>query len=144
MIKRFATLFNKKKEPKQEVETQTSLLMKKAGMYKVEQKEECEELEKDVINHSVSVPAPAYLKDDPWFGPAHNLTENQMTVKEAYEHAVKDNQILDESIQQESNNIHQQMYEIASNDWNTVLETQGGSENFQEILNDWSSGKGLH
>ena len=144
MIKRFATLFNKKKEPKQEVETQTSLLMKKAGIYKVEQKEECEEFEKDVINHSVSVPTPAYLEDDPWFGPAPNLTENQITIKKAYEHAVKDNQILDESIQQESDNIHQQMYEIAVNNWNTALETQGGSENFQDIPNDWSSGMGLY
>ena len=37
----------------------------------------------------------------------------------------------------ESPNIHQEMYELASKNWNTVKETQGGSENFQEGPGRW-------
>ena len=34
------------------------------------------------------------------------------------------------------------MYEIATKNWNTVAETQGGSENFQEGPGGWKSGNG--
>ena len=43
----------------------------------------------------------------------------------------------------ESENIHQEMYELASKSWNTVSETQGGSENFQEGPGGWNSGTGM-
>ena len=36
MIGRFASLFRKEEKPKQEVETQTTLLQKKAGTFNVE------------------------------------------------------------------------------------------------------------
>ena len=35
------------------------------------------------------------------------------------------------------------MYEKATKNWNTVKETQGGSENFQEGSGGWNSGTGM-
>ena len=35
------------------------------------------------------------------------------------------------------------MYEMATKNWNTVKETQGGSENFQENHGGWNSGTGM-
>ena len=138
MIKRFTALFAKKEEPKKEVETQTTILQKKAGTYKEPQKEEVEE------KPYTGIPAPAYLEDDPWF-PAPVLSEKQMTYKEAHEQAVAEQQILDESESKESADIHQKLYEMASANWNTVAETQyqGGSENFQEGPGGWNSGTGM-
>ena len=43
---------------------------------------------------------------------------------------------------EESEDIHQKMYEIATKKLNTVAETQGGSENFQEGPGGWKSGNG--
>ena len=40
-------------------------------------------------------------------------------------------------------NIHQKMYEIATKNWTTVGETQGGSENFHEGPGGWNSGNGM-
>ena len=42
----------------------------------------------------------------------------------------------------ESEDIHQKMYDIATQNWNTVSESQGGSENFQEGPGGWNSGNG--
>ena len=42
----------------------------------------------------------------------------------------------------ESEDIHQKMYDIATQNWNTVSESQGGSENFQEGPGGWNSGTG--
>ena len=44
----------------------------------------------------------------------------------------------------ESHNIHAKMYEIATKNWTTVAETQGGSENFQEGPGGWNSGTGAN
>ena len=41
----------------------------------------------------MTYPAPAYLEDDDWFGPA-TLSEKQISLKEAMEQAISDNQIL--------------------------------------------------
>ena len=136
MIKRFTALFAKKEEPKKEVETQTTILQKKAGTYKEPQKEEVEE------KPYTGIPAPAYLEDDPWF-PAPVLSEKQMTYKEAHEQAVAEQQILDESENKESADIHQKLYEAATKSWTTVAESQGGSENFQECPGGWNSGNGF-
>jgi hypothetical protein len=87
------------------------------------------------------IPAPAYLEDDPWF-PSPVLSEKQMTYKEAHDKAVEEQQILDESETKESADIHQKLYEAASKNWTTVLESQGGSENFQEGPGGWMSGTG--
>jgi len=40
----------------------------------------------------------------------------------------------------ESEDIHAKMYEIATRNWTTVVEPQGGSENFQEGPGGWNSG----
>jgi len=98
----------------------------------------------------IGVPAPDYLPEDPWF-PTPILSEKQMTVKEAHEQAVLDNQILaDESDHVvESSDIHQRMYEIATKGAPTTLQldSPGGSENFQEGgptgPGGWTSGTGI-
>ena len=98
---------------------------------------DCEDFKKPYTG----IPAPAYLEDDPWF-PAPVLTEKQMSYKEAHEQAVAEQQILDESETKESADIHQKLYEMASKNWTTVVESQGGSENFQEGPGGWMSGTG--
>ena len=87
------------------------------------------------------VPAPDYLEIDPWFSPPV-LSEKQMTYKEAHDKAVEERQILDESETNESADIHQKLYEMASKNWTTVVESQGGSENFHEGPGGWTSGTG--
>ena len=89
----------------------------------------------------VGVPAPAYLEDDEWFGPAPVKTEKQeayIQLEEATERLHED--MRKQSGNVESENIHEELYKMASKNWNTVSETQGGSENFQEGPNGWSSG----
>ena len=89
----------------------------------------------------IGVPAPAYLEDDEWFGPAPVKTEKQeayIQLEEATERLHED--MRKESGKIESENIHEELYKMASKNWNTVSETQGGSENFQEGPNGWSSG----
>ena len=147
MIGRFASLFRKeekKEKPKQEVETQTTILQKKAGTFKVEcaideEVVDCSEMDSPPY---VGVPAPAYLEDDPWFGPAPTLTEKQQDYMEQ-ETAMKiEEQNRREEAGEEPENIHEMMYQIASKNWNTVSESQGGSENFQEGPGGWNSGNG--
>ena len=88
--------------------------------------------------------APKYLKDDSWFGPAV-LSEPQMTVKEAYEHAVSDGQLLHENETVEPKDIHEVIYNIATSHGKTTTQLDptpqfgSGSENFQE---GWQSGTG--
>ena len=94
-------------------------------------------------NRYIGVPAPAYLTDDPWFGPAPVLTEKQMDYM-AQETEIKMAEEMEHSeVTCESHDIHAKMYEIATKNWTTVAETQGGSENFQEGPGGWNSGTGL-
>ena len=99
----------------------------------------------DLQESYVGVPAPAYLEKDPWFSDPV-LSEKQLSYKEAHEQAVEENLILDESQQKESADIHQKLYEVATQNWTTVAESQvspqGGSENFQEGPGGWMSGTG--
>jgi hypothetical protein len=107
-----------------------------------------EQVDCNTFNESswIGVPAPDYLPEDSWF-PSPILSEKQMTVKEAHDQAVADQQILNESENKESEDIHQKLYELATANWNTVGETQlsaqGGSENFQEGPGGWNSGTGM-
>jgi hypothetical protein len=148
MIKRFTALFGKKEEPKKEVETQTTILQKKAGTYTSpiigeDTSKSDEWIEEEVEEKPYTgIPAPAYLEDDPWF-PAPVLSEKQMSYKEAHEQAVAEQQILDESENKESADIHQKLYEAATKSWTTVTENLGGSENFQEGPGGWNSGNGF-
>ena len=132
MIERFVELFKKKEEPKQKVETQTTILQKKAGTFKVEGdiEEDVVKCSKDDTSPLVGVPAPTYLKNDPWFGPAPIKSEKQIDYMEQ-ETLIKQQQ-YQETHSVESENIHEMMYQISTQNWNTVDESQGGSENFQE------------
>ena len=92
---------------------------------------EGEAFAQDALNYYTGIPAPAYLPDDEWFGPTPNLTEKQKD----YMAVEMEWKIEEEKKRKESgvepDDIHQKMYEIATSNWNTVVETQGGSENFQ-------------
>jgi hypothetical protein len=94
----------------------------------------------------IGVPAPDYLPEDPWFAPPV-LSDKQMTIKEAHEQAILDNQILAEGDDGvvESSDIHQKMYEIATKNQSTTLhlDPPGGSENFHEGPGGWMSGTGM-
>ena len=68
--------------------------------------DEGESFKQDAINYYTGIPAPDYLQDDPWFS-APVLSEKQVTYKEAHEQAVAEQQILDESAEGESSDIHQ-------------------------------------
>ena len=77
------------------------------------------------------VPAPKYLKDDEWFGPAVISDENKDYMEREYE-AFKEEAHKFYGTK-ESENIHQEMYEIATKSSSTPihLDPVGGSENFQ-------------
>ena len=141
MINKFKELLGKVVS-KQEVETQTTMLQKKAGTYEVEcaideEVVDCNEMDNPPY---IGVPAPAYLEDDPWFGPAPIRSEKQLDYMEQ-ETFIKQQQ-HQETHSVESEDIHQKMYDIATQNWNTVSERQGGSENFQEGPGGWQSGNG--
>ena len=127
------------KKLKQFFETQTSLLEKKAGVFKEEDIEcsvdeqivDCKDLDEDPY---VGVPAPILTPHDDWFEDPPK-TEMQME----YEHINNDlhdgwwlrPEWQDEK-SKEPDNIHQLMYEIATKNSATTLQLDpiGGSENF--------------
>jgi len=94
-----------------EVETQTSLLQKKAGTY-------------------TGIPAPRVLEDDEWFGPAPVSDVNLDYMEQ--ETLIKQEE-YQETSSVEPENIHQVMYEMATQNSATTLQLDpiGGSENFQ-------------
>ena len=77
------------------------------------------------------IPAPAYLKDDEWFGPAPEYTEKQKDYM-VQETEIK-RQEFEKSFAVEPEDIHQVMYEMATQSAATTLQLDpiGGSENFQ-------------
>lgn len=135
MIKRFTELLT------QTVETQLSILQKKAGIYKEEftTDKESKKIDKDTTPYT-GTPAPVYLNDDPWFGPAPIPTENQKDYMERETKIKQEEKKIKSEETCESEDIHAKMYEIATQNWTTVEETQGGSENFQEGPGGWKSG----
>lgn len=94
-------------------------------------------------NKYTGVPAPAYLKDDEWFGPAPEYTENQKDYMER-ETEIK-RQEFEKSFSVESEDIHQKMYELATSSSSTTIQLNppGGSENFHEGPGGWNSGTGI-
>jgi hypothetical protein len=90
----------------------------------------------------IGYPAPKVLVDDPWFGTVPKSQKAiQYEEKVAAESKIKEEQRKEKT--QEPENIHQVMYEMATKNWNTVKETQGGSENFHEGPGGWNSGNGM-
>ena len=81
----------------------------------------------------VGIPAPAYLEDDEWFGPAPVKTEKQMEYMEMETEIKKNRQEREKEFSIESDDIHQKMYDIATQGASTTLQLNplGGSENFQ-------------
>ena len=102
---------------------------------------DCEELEDDGLDYEdqyyTGVPAPPYLQDDPWFGPAPTYSQKQL------DYMVQETEIKqkerEENFSVESEDIHQRMYEIATQNSPTTIQLNppGGSENV------WMSGTGM-
>ena len=111
---------------------------------------DCQTLTEDVVPEQssyIGVPAPAYLEPDPWFGEPILSDKSLDVVNQEAEIKRQEKQNKEELVASgillEEDNIHQRMYEIASKNWNTVAETQGGSENFQSGPGGWNSGTGM-
>ena len=83
------------------------------------------------------------LEDDPWFGPAPTPTEKADGLYGTGSRNQNGRRTERSEETCESHDIHAKMYEIATQNWTTVAETQGGSENFQEGPGGWNSGTGL-
>ncbi len=101
---------------------------------------DCKEMSEESVY--TGVPAPVYLKEDDWFGPAPEYTEKQKDYMKL-ETEIK-RQEFEKSFSVEPNDIHQKMYEIATKNHNTTLDLNppGGSENFHEGPGGWNSGNG--
>ena len=145
MIKKFRELVNKVVSPQQDIVVNMDGGV--GGSWRVESEKvkckideeivECDEMDNPPY---IGIPAPAYLEDDPWFGPAPILTKKQQDYMEQ-ETILKQQEEENRSEETcESEDIHAKMYEIATRNWTTVVEPQGGSENFQEGPGGWKSG----
>ena len=89
------------------------------------------------------VPAPVVLSNDSWFGDVTYKSQKQEDYMEKETEMKMQEQKRREEAGEEPEDIHQKMYEIATKNWNTVAETQGGSENFHEGPGGWNSGNGM-
>ena len=89
---------------------------------------DCTEIEEPYTG----VPAPVVLTEDPWFGPAVVSDANKDYMEREYE-AFKQDALNYYQDSKEPENIHQVMYEMATNNAATTLQLDpiGGSENFQ-------------
>ena len=140
-----AKFLNKLKEilnpPKQEVETQTTILQKKAGTYNVEcaideEVVDCKEMS---TTPYTGIPAPVVLSNDSWFGDVTYKSQKQLDYME--QETEMKRQEREQNFSVEPDDIHERMYEIATKNHDTILniDPPGGSENFQE---GWHSGTG--
>jgi len=103
---------------------------------------EGEAFKQDALNYYTGVPAPVYLENDEWFGPAPIRSRKQIDyMKQEME---MKRQEREENFSVEPSDIHQKMYEIATKNHNTTLDLDppGGSENFHSGSSGWSSGNG--
>jgi len=91
-----------------------------------------EEIKIESVSPYVGVPAPVYLEDDIWFGPAPVRSQKQLEYMEQ-ERVIKEQEYEFESVEIEPINIHQLMYDIATESSSTTLHIDpiGGSENLQ-------------
>ena len=107
---------------------------------------------KKLVKPFTGIPAPKVLKDDPWFGPAPILSEKQQEYMRTQ--LEEEKQLIPQSEDQPPNkevdNIHEVMYNIATQSGKTTTqlnpmpELGGGSENFQSGPGGWMSGTGLN
>ena len=145
MIKKFRELVNKVISPQQDIVVNMDGGV--GGSWRVELEKDEHAIDEEVVDCDemdspsyIGVPAPAHLEDDPWFGPAPLPTENQTDYMERETKIKQEEQESKSEKTCESKDIHAMMYEIATQNWTTVEETQGGSENFQEGPSGWKSG----
>lgn len=89
------------------------------------------------------IPAPAYLQEDSWFGPVPEYTEKQRDYMEMEFEMKKREQKERKETTKEPEDIHEIMYQMSQGNWNTVIESQGGSEHFHEGPGGWNSGTGM-
>ena len=100
----------------------------------------------------MTYPAPEFLQDDPWFGPAPE-TERTFAMKQLIQERILEEEIINsEKVEEivnfkEPENIHEIMYDFATENVATTLSLNplpvfgGGSESYQE---QWMSGSGPH
>ena len=102
---------------------------------------ECEEMDND--SSYVGVPAPEVLSNDPWFGDPV-FSEESKDYMERETEFKKQEQENRQYWTNESENIHQEMYDLATKNGKTTvqLDPVGGSETFQEGSGGWMSGTG--
>ena len=123
------------KKIKKIFETQTSLLRKKAGIFKEEDIEcaidddvvDCKEIDKEPY---VGVPAPILNPVDEWFSSPYGCPP--AITKKQQDYMAHETEIKKAEVQtNEPDNIHQLMYDIATQNSATTLQIDpiGGSEN---------------
>ena len=100
---------------------------------------DCEDLQENYTG----IPAPAYLNDDPWFGPAPVRSEKQLDYMERETQMKQQEDAIRSEFTVESEDIHAMMYEIATASNGTAVQRDpiGGSESFHE--SGWMSGTGM-
>jgi hypothetical protein len=145
MIKKFRELVNKVISPQQDIVVNMDGGV--GGSWRVESEKNEYAIDEEVVDCDemdsspyIGVPAPVYLEEDIWFGPAPIPTENQKDYMERETKIKQEEKKIKSEETCESEDIHAKMYEIATQNWTTVAETQGGSENFQEGPGGWKSG----
>lgn len=92
------------------------------------------------------IPAPVYAPLDDWFKTPYNediKSEKQIQYLQEQEQ-VKQQKIEEEKKNKEPANIHEVMYKMATKNWTTAKEFQGGSEHYHEGPGGWSSGTGYN
>ena len=126
------------KKLKQFFETQTSLLKKKAGVFKEEDIEcsideqivDCKDLDEDPY---IGVPAPILTPVDDWFSSPYGFATKMPLTEKQRDYMENETEMKKAEVQtKEPDNIHQLMYEIATQSSATTLQLDpiGGSENF--------------
>jgi len=102
---------------------------------------ECKEMDNDPS--FTGVPAPEVLSNDPWFGDPV-LSEESKDYMERETEFKKQEEENRQYWTNESENIHQEMYDLATKNGKTTvqLDPVGGSETFQEGPGGWMSGTG--
>ena len=96
---------------------------------------DCETLDEDQEKAYTGIPAPILNPVDEWFASPYGaptaITEKQQEYQEATERLHEE--MRNESGTVESDNIHQEMYDLATKGGKTTtqLDPIGGSENFQ-------------
>ena len=81
--------------------------------------DEGESFKQDAINYYTGVPAPAYLNDDDWFGPAPIRSQKQLHYMERETEMKR--QERKENFSVEPDNIHEMMYNMATSQQSTTI-----------------------